>query len=108
MTWRPSAIALRRQAGGERHTGIAANRWAERRNNKVTTRKEGVPLSKREEIDAGRRDFFRKAGLGAGAAAAVAVTASGAGAVEATTSPKKGSGYAETDHVRKYYELARF
>lgn len=74
---------------------------------KVTTNKEGGPLSKKEEIDAGRRSFFKKAGLGAGAAA-VAVTASKAGAVEAELSPKKNAGYAETDHVRKYYELARF
>ena len=62
---------------------------------------------KKEEINAARRDFFKKAGFGAGAAAAVAVTASNAGAVEAT-SPAKKSGYAETDHVRKFYELARF
>lgn len=63
-------------------------------------------MSKKEEINAARRDFFKKAGFGAGAAA-VAVTASKAGAVEAT-SPEKKSGYAETDHVRKFYELARF
>jgi len=61
---------------------------------------------KKEEINAARRDFFKKAGFRAGAAA-VAVTASKAGAVEAT-SPEKKSGYAETDHVRKFYELARF
>jgi hypothetical protein len=65
-------------------------------------------LSKKEEINAARRDFFKKAGLGAGAAAAVAVTASKAGAVEATSPATKKSGYAETDHVRKFYELARF
>lgn len=64
-------------------------------------------MSRKEEINAARRDFFKKAGLGAGAAA-VAVTASKAGAVEATPSPSKGSGYRETDHVRKFYELARF
>jgi len=64
-------------------------------------------LSKNEEINAGRRDFFKKAGLGAGAAA-VAVAASKAGAVEVASSPPKGSGYTETDHVRKFYELARF
>ena len=63
-------------------------------------------MSKREEIDSSRRDFFKKAGLGAGAAA-VAVTASKASAAEAPK-PAKGSGYTETDHVRKYYDLARF
>jgi len=64
-------------------------------------------LSKKEEINADRRNFFKKAGIGAGAAA-VAVTASQVGAVEAVSAPTKGSGYSETDHVRKYYELARF
>lgn len=63
-------------------------------------------MSKKEEIDSSRRDFFKKAGLGAGAAA-VAMTASKAGAVEAAQ-PAKGSGYTESDHVRKYYDLARF
>ena len=65
-------------------------------------------MSKKEKIDTGRRAFFTKAGLGAGAAA-VAMTASQAGAVEAAPQPsKKSSGYTETDHVRKFYELARF
>lgn len=64
-------------------------------------------MSRTEEINEGRRNFFKKAGLTAGAAA-VAVTASPAGAVEAAPSSKKGSGYRETDHVRKFYELARF
>ena len=63
-------------------------------------------MGKKEEINAARRDFFKKAGLGAGAAA-VSMTAAKAGAVEATP-PSKGSGYRETDHVRKFYELARF
>lgn len=64
-------------------------------------------MSKKEEINADRRNFFKKAGFSAGAAA-IAVTASKAGAVEAVSPPSKGSGYAETDHVRKYYQLARF
>lgn len=64
-------------------------------------------MSKKEEINADRRNFFTKAGLGAGAAA-IAVTASQAGAAEAVSPPSKGSGYAETDHVRKFYDLARF
>lgn len=61
---------------------------------------------KKDEINAGRRDFFKKAGLGAGAAA-VSMTAGKAVAVEATP-PANTSGYRETDHVRKFYELARF
>ena len=62
-------------------------------------------MRKKEEINAARRDFFKKAGLGAGAAA-VSMTAAKAGAVEAP--PAHGSGYRETDHVRKFYQLARF
>ncbi len=64
-------------------------------------------MSKREETTIGRRDFFRKAGIGAGAAA-VAVTASQAGAVEAVAPQEKSAGYRETEHVRKFYDLARF
>ena len=56
-----------------------------------------------------RRDFFRKAGLGAGALGATAVTlAAGRGeAAEPVRSPSA-AGYRETDHVKKYYELAKF
>ena len=65
-------------------------------------------MSKKREINVGRRDFFKKAGLGAGATA-IAVTASSAGAVEAVTpQEKKSAGYSETDHVRRYYDSARF
>ncbi len=58
----------------------------------------------------GRRDFFRKAGLGAGAGGAVAVPRSRplAMAAEAGGKAPDGKGYQETDHVKKYYELARF
>ena len=64
---------------------------------------------KKKEAALGRRDFFKKAGLGAGAvgAAAVGLAASETKAAE----PKSGAGgrgYQETAHVKKYYELARF
>ncbi len=67
-------------------------------------------MSKEKDAAAvGRRDFFRKAGLGAGAAgaAAVGLSASTAGAATAEASPQ-GAGYRETDHVKKFYELAKF
>ena len=54
-----------------------------------------------------RREFLKAAGMtGAAAGAAVALSSS---AVEAAT-PETGkeSGYQETEHVMKYYELARF
>jgi len=65
---------------------------------------------KKKQVAIGRRDFFKKAGLGAGAvgAAAVGLSASDGKAAEATKSGAGGRGYQETAHVKKYYELARF
>ena len=54
-----------------------------------------------------RRHFLKAAGMtGAAAGAAVALSSND---VKATT-PESGkkSGYQETEHVLKYYELARF
>ena len=67
-------------------------------------------MSKKTTAKMGRRDFFRKAGLGAGAAGAVAVGLSVSNAQAATPdqSAGKGAGYKVTDHVKKYYELAKF
>ncbi len=65
-------------------------------------------MSKKEETSIGRRDFFRKAGLGAGAVGAAAVGLSATAAEAAPAKPSKGAGYQETAHVKKYYELARF
>ena len=59
-----------------------------------------------------RRDFFKKTGLGIGAAGAVAIGLSSGPANPAVKSDGrldiKKSAYQETDHVRRYYELARF
>ena len=73
-------------------------------------------MSERKKAEpVGRRDFFRKAGLGAGAAGAVAVALSKTPAKAAVAGGKAaggkaagGKGYRETRHVKKYYELARF
>ncbi len=54
-----------------------------------------------------RREFFRKAGLGAGAAVAAAATASTAAAAPADEAQGK-LGYRETEHVKTYYDSARF
>ena len=66
-------------------------------------------MSKKEETTIGRRDFFRKAGLGAGAvgAAAVGLSAQQVKAEPAGAS-SRGAGYQETAHVKKYYELSKF
>lgn len=60
-----------------------------------------------------RRGFLRTVGLGAGAAGAAAALAAGtaaAGVAEPTPDPagKTDAGYRETDHVRRFYDLARF
>ncbi len=53
---------------------------------------------------------MKKAGLGVGAVGAVAVglSKSSAAAVPGTGAKPGGRGYRETEHVKKYYETARF
>ncbi len=65
---------------------------------------------KKEKASVGRRDFFRKAGLGVGAAgaAAVGLSAKQSAAAEPAESAPGSAGYRETAHVKKYYELSRF
>ncbi|MBK1698333.1 hypothetical protein [Rhodovibrio salinarum] len=69
-----------------------------------------------DQPDAARRKFVRSAGLGLGAAGAAAVYFGRGGSDEAQAAqPEKAggqgktqAGYQETDHVRRYYQLARF
>ena len=72
--------------------------------------RKGESMSKKkEEIAVGRRDFFRKAGLGAGAAGAAAVgLASGTAQAKTADASERKSGYRESEHVKTYYKLARF
>jgi len=67
-------------------------------------------MSKKTAAKLGRRDFFRKAGLGAGVAgaAAVGLSASKGNAAVPDKAVAKGEGYRETEHVKKFYELAKF
>ena len=54
-----------------------------------------------------RRDLLKLAGLGSVTGAALMATSAGtAGA--AVEADRKDSGYRETEHVRTYYELAKF
>ena len=57
-----------------------------------------------------RRTFMKRTGLGVGAVGAVAVglPGSSAAAVPGTGAKPGKSGYRETEHVKKYYETARF
>jgi hypothetical protein len=63
-----------------------------------------------EKTTLARRDFFKFAGLGAGAAgaAAVAIKTAGAAAAEPPDDRLRRSGYRETEHVKRFYDLARF
>ncbi len=62
---------------------------------------------KRESQKVGRRDMLRLAGLG-GVAGAAAVAGAAGRSEAAQVVENKGSGYRETEHVRTYYELAKF
>ncbi len=62
--------------------------------------------AKKAERDVARRDLLKLAGLG-GVAGAAALATKGRTA-EASSSARDGSGYRETKHVRRYYELAKF
>jgi hypothetical protein len=69
-----------------------------------------------DQPDAARRKFVRSAGLGLGAAGAAAAYLGRGGNGEAEAAEpskvdgkaKPKAGYQETDHVRRYYQLARF
>jgi len=65
---------------------------------------------KKEKKGIPRREFLKAAGITAGAVgAATAVASSGtARAAVASEAGSASTGYRETEHVRKYYELARF
>jgi nitrous oxide reductase len=55
-----------------------------------------------------RRDFLKTAGLATGAVgAAVALASPQAKAATAPAAKGEKTGYRETEHVRRYYELAR-
>jgi len=57
----------------------------------------------------GRREFLTKAAI-AGGAAGVAAVALSQGSAKASVAPEspRAAGYRETEHVKTYYELARF
>ena len=65
-------------------------------------------MSEKEATAIGRRDFFRKASLGAGAASVAAVGLTAQDSAAASPKAETGAGYRETDHVKKIYELSRF
>jgi hypothetical protein len=54
-----------------------------------------------------RRDLLKLAGLGGVTGAALMATSTGTAEAVAAAG-RKDSGYRETEHVRTYYELAKF
>lgn len=54
-----------------------------------------------------RREFLKTASLSAGVVAAGAVIETGSVKAEGLPKENKNAGYTESDHVKKYYELAR-
>jgi hypothetical protein len=59
----------------------------------------------KKEVVADRRSFLKLAGAGAAASGAALVT--GEKKAEAAEAKPKISLYRETEHIRRYYELAR-
>lgn len=70
-------------------------------------RKAETMKRRKETQDVARRDLLRLAGLGSVAGVA-AVATSGRKAEAAAETDGKSAGYRETEHVRTYYELAKF
>ena len=55
-----------------------------------------------------RRDFLKAAGLAGGAVGVAAVALTAKSSQAAAPAGRKESGYRETEHIRKYYESARY
>ncbi len=65
-------------------------------------------MDKKEKQLPSRRDFLKTAGMGAGVAAVAGAVLSPAEAMaKPNLQDNKSTGYRETEHIRKYYELAR-
>jgi hypothetical protein len=60
-----------------------------------------------EKAKAGRREFLKLAGVGVATGGAAMVLGQKDAEAKDTVS-KTSAGYRETEHVKKYYELARF
>jgi 2-methylcitrate dehydratase PrpD len=64
--------------------------------------------NKKSKTSGARREFLKTATLGVGAAAVAGTLLKGDDAKAKTPLKSlEGAGYSETEHVKKYYELAR-
>lgn len=59
-------------------------------------------------VQVGRRAFLKQAGIAVGAAGAAVLSAGDTAVAGTRDADVRTSGYRETEHVRTYYELARF
>lgn len=66
-----------------------------------------APKSEKKSEGEDRRGFMKLLGLG-GVASGVATVTGAPEASAGEAKPETEGGYQETDHVRRYYELARF
>ena len=65
--------------------------------------------SKDEELKSKpRRAFLKLGGAGVAAGGAAVVLRGGVAESADATTPSKAAGYRETDHVKKFYQTARF
>ena len=62
----------------------------------------------KSKTETSRRDFLKAAGVTGAAAGAAAVALSGKNVAAAVPESGKKASYRETEHVKTYYELARF
>jgi len=65
-------------------------------------------MSKMEKKSLPRREFLKATSVAGAAAGVAAVVLKGTSAKAADLKKSSQAGYRETDHVKKYYELARF
>jgi hypothetical protein len=70
-------------------------------------RTEDNMVEKQEKATTGRRDFLKLVSIGSVAGAATLATG-GAEPTTAAEAKPEGGGYRETEHVRKFYDTARF
>lgn len=73
---------------------------------KSTVEAKLMKQSKKEAVS-DRRSFLKLAGIGAAAGAALVAGKDKAVAGETEAKTQGGAMYRETDHIRRYYELAR-
>ena len=71
-------------------------------------RGKGKAVKKTEKKSLQRREFLKTAAIVGAASGVAAVSLKGKPARAAKVSSNGHAGYKETDHVKKYYELARF